>query len=274
MKATSLRRIAPAGGDKLLAPVRPNAGIEADYRRRMDAFLAEMHNSLTYWLSAAYRATPPVLAEDATPAVQLRRAFRKLARRWQRKADVLSTSLALHFGTAAADRSDRAVASLMKTSGWTVAFKATPAVQDVLAATVAENVSLIKSIADQHLASVERVVMQSVQQGRDLGWLAGQLQDRHEVSKRRAALIARDQNNKATAAIQRARHLELGITEAVWMHSHGGRHPRPSHVAYDSKRYDVREGALIDGKRIWPGTEINCRCVSRTVLPGLRATAA
>ena len=30
-----------------------------------------------------------------------------------------------------------------------------------------------------------------------------------------------------------------------------------------------QEGALIDGKRIWPGTEIGCHCMSRSIMPEL-----
>jgi putative phage head protein len=35
------------------------------------------------------------------------------------------------------------------------------------------------------------------------------------ISERRAAFIARDQTNKAKAAIEKARRQELGITEAI-----------------------------------------------------------
>jgi uncharacterized protein with gpF-like domain len=108
-----------------------------------------------------------------------------------------------------------------------------------------------------------------VQAGRDLGYLSKELQDRYGITKRRAALIARDQNNKATAVITRVRQQELGVTECVWLHSHGGKHPRPSHVAADNKKYDVSKGMFLDGKWTWPGVEVNCRCVARAVIPGL-----
>lgn len=263
------RRPVPPG--RVLPPIRPNAGLEADYRRRLERLVGEMHGSLTYWLTAAYRARPPEMAADASPARVMQAAFNRLARRWERKIDVLATATALHFGTAVNDRNEKAIATLMRTAGWTVSLKQTAAANDVLQATIAENVSLIKSIGQQHLSQVERLVMQSVQQGRDIAWLTDELEGRYAITRRRAALIARDQSNKATAAIQRVRYQEVGIEQALWMHSHGGKHPRPSHVAHDGKVFDIREGALIDGKRIWPGTEINCRCVCRPVLPKLHA---
>jgi len=63
--------------------------------------------------------------------------------------------------------------------------------------------------------------------------------------------------------------LELGITEAVWMHSHAGKVPRPTHVAMNGTRFKVAEGMWdsAEGKFIQPGELINCRCTSRSVLP-------
>jgi uncharacterized protein with gpF-like domain len=63
----------------------------------------------------------------------------------------------------------------------------------------------------------------------------------------------------------------LGITEAVWLHSGGGKVPRPTHVRNNGRRYSVAEGWLdpAEGRRVFPGELINCRCVSRAVMPGL-----
>ncbi len=110
--------------------------------------------------------------------------------------------------------------------------------------------------------------MRSVQTGRDLGQLRSDILARYDVTKKRAALIARDQNNKATAVMEKARRISIGITQAKWAHSRGGKEPRASHVAANGKIYDVAKGCLIDGKYIMPGEEINCRCVSHAVIPG------
>jgi SPP1 gp7 family putative phage head morphogenesis protein len=110
--------------------------------------------------------------------------------------------------------------------------------------------------------------MQSVQNGRDLGTLSKGLQKQFGVSKRRAALIARDQNNKATAVIARTRQQSLGITQAKWRHSHAGKTPRPSHVHADGEVYDIAKGMYLDGEWVWPGTAINCRCTSQPIIQG------
>lgn len=275
----------PRNAPKTLKPVRPNAGIEIAYRKKIDALVKAMHASLTYWLTAAYRANEPeLLAHDAppdasggtpiqrSPAMALRERMRQLTRQWQKRFDDASLDLAKYFATAVTERNDAALRSILKRSGFTVQFKLTRAMNDVLQATVGENVSLIKSIASQHLTQVEGLVMRSVTAGRDLESLAKELQEQFEVTKRRAARISLDQNNKATAALTRVRYVDLGIKTAKWRHSGGGKEPRPSHVkaSREGVTYNIDEGWLDPaiGKRIWPGSEINCRCVSIPIVAG------
>lgn len=154
----------------------------------------------------------------------------------------------------------------------TVEFQMTPAMRDILGATVNQNVTLIKSIPAQYFEQVEGLVMRSVQTGRDLGSLAKELEARHGVTRRRAALIARTQNNMASAAMNKARQIEVGIAEAVWVHSAAGREPRPTHAKAGRERvtYNVSEGWYDphEGRHIQPGELINCRCFSRPVLKG------
>ena len=73
--------------EKILRPIRPNAGLECEYRRRMQALIKEMHGSVIYWLSAAYRKKPPeviALAADRSPIADLMKMVQSLARRWRR----------------------------------------------------------------------------------------------------------------------------------------------------------------------------------------------
>lgn len=253
---------------KTIGTVRPNEGIRVAYQRRLETLIDQMTASTEYGLRAAYRANPPEMAQDASPAVELRRAVRRMARRWQRRFDELAPQLAQYFATAAADRSDKALQSMLRKAGFTVRFKMTAAQNDVLQATIGENVALIKSIPAQYMTGIDGVVMRSVAAGRDLSAMTADLVEQRGVTKRRAARISLDQNNKATATITRVRQTELGITQAIWQHSGAGKHPRPEHVAMSGKPYDVAKGAYLEGKWTWPGVEINCRCTSRSIIPG------
>jgi SPP1 gp7 family putative phage head morphogenesis protein len=213
---------------------------------------------------------PPGLALDAIPAAALQAAIRRLTRRWQRNFNAAAEDLADWFGQSVGKRSDRVLAAHLKKAGITVKFKLSRAQRDVLRATIEQNVSLIRSIPQKYLHDVEGMVMRSVQTGRDLGQLAKALERTYKTTRKRAALIARDQSNKATSALNRSRLIELGISEAIWIHSHAGRVPRPTHLRMHGKKFDVSKGMWDPAEEdfIQPGDLINCRCTSRAVVPG------
>lgn len=261
--------VSPTGKAKTLKPIRPNLGIEIDYRKKLDTLITEMEKSVIYWLTAQYRKTPPVMAHDKSPAKSLDEAFARVASRWQRRFNQLAPALAAYFATSAAQRSDASLRAALKRAGFTVKFTMSRAQNDALQATIAENIGLIKSIPAQYLTQVQGIAMRSITAGRDLFTMRKELQAQFGVTKRRASLIARDQNNKATATFNQVRFIELGITKAVWRHSTAGKHPRPSHVKADGRPYDVAVGLYLDGVWTIPGREINCRCFSTPIIPGL-----
>lgn len=266
--ATKRRLVSPTGKPVLITATRPNAGLEARYRARLDAEIDALHKSLMRFVLATYRANVPHMAMDASPAADLRDRMASLGRRWLSRFDTLGEDLGRYFATTVRDRSDAALKEALRKGGFTVAFRPTRAMNDVFQATLSEQVNLIKSVAAEHLSDVQGMVMRSVQAGRDVGSLAKDLEHSYGVTKRRAAFIAQSQNNIATATMTRVRQAELGITEAVWLHSAGGRVPRPEHVAASGKTYDVAKGMFLEGKFTWPGVEPRCRCVSKSVVPG------
>lgn len=260
----------PDGKTKTLAPSHPNVGTEVLYRQKLERLIDEMNRSILYWVRAAYRANTPEIAQDRSPAMALRAMLKRLARQWLKRFDEAAPELADWFAKSAADRTDASLKATLRKAGMTVRFKMTAAQNDAVQATIGENISLIRSIASEQMTDLEGAAMRSVAAGRDLGSLTKVLEERFGMTRRRAAFIARDQNNKATATITRVRQQELGITEAIWVHSRGGKHPRQSHVEASTRklRYKVSEGAYIDGAWIRPGELPNCRCVSRSVIPG------
>ncbi len=257
---------------KTLRAIHANRGVESAYRRELEALISEMSASVEYWIVAAYRKAPPrmsALAADASPASTAIAYLKDLSKRWISRFEESAPKIAEKYLRRSFKATDSAFRQALKDAGWSVDFKMTPAVRDAFNASLAENVGLIRSIPEQYLTQVEGIVMRSYAAGRDLESMVDELRGRYPITKRRAELIARDQCNKANAVVNRARQLELGITEAIWMHSHAGKEPRASHVAANGKRYKIAEGCLIDGKHIQPGEEINCRCTSRPILPGV-----
>jgi uncharacterized protein with gpF-like domain len=258
----------PNKNQKVLPPVHANSGIEAAYRKRLEILIKSMHDSLVYWLSAAYKKN---IAMDATPAEEMQERMNLLGEQWLNQFSVASRNLAEWFAQKTRNYADGALKKILLDAGIAIDFKMTDEMMNIHQAMIQENVSLIKSIAEQHLRTVEGLVMRSVQQGGNLGDLTDELRYRYSLTSKRAALIARDQNSKANAMLNKARQEELGIKQAVWKHSHAGKKPRPEHVAFNNHVYDVEKGAYLEGEWVWPGTAINCRCTSRSILPSLQS---
>lgn len=229
-----------------------------------------MHRAVDREVVAAYRANPPAMAQDATPASVLREIMGRLTRRWLKLFDDVANKLAAGFADATQTTTDGQMNKMLKDVGFAIKFTQTPEMRDAYASVIGENVGLIRSIPQKYLGDVEGMVMRSVQAGRDLKQLQNDLANKYDITNRRAAFIARDQNNKATAAMSKARRLSIGITQAEWVHSGGGHVPRHSHVkaGQEKRRYDVAKGCLIDGEHIMPGELPNCRCQSRGIIPG------
>lgn len=258
---------------KTLSAVRPNAGIRAAYQRKMKALVDEMATSYEHWLRAAYRKNEPHMAQDdMLPARALERMLQRMGRHWMKRFEAAARPLANYFLQSVKTRSEKTLRKILRDAGISVKFSLTPELRDIVAAGVTENVGLIKSIPQAYHTQVEGLVMRSVAAGRDLSELTTELRSRYGVTQRRAELIARDQNNKATSLIQRERQMSVGINEGLWMHSHAGKKPRPTHLANDRKTFVLAEGWFDPDpkvhKHIWPGELIHCRCTWKPIVKG------
>ena len=259
--------------EKTLRALRPNIGIEAAYRRKLEALIDELHKSTVYWLTAAYRANVPAvaaLAQDELSAAALKRVMRELSRRWLKRFDDAAQKLAKYFATAVSKRSDATLKRILKDGGISVEWRPTAAQRDIMQSAVEENVALIRNLPQQYLLGVQNSVMRSVQTGRDLKQLSDDLQNKFGIAKRRAQLIARDQNNKISGALNRARTLESKLEDGVWLHSHAGKKPRRTHVAMNGKRFKIAEGMYDsdEGRNVHCGELISCRCTFKPIVVG------
>lgn len=254
---------------KLVRPVFANRGLKVRYQKRMLALIDEMAASVEHWVTSKYRAAPPLLAQDSDSVKVMQKQMRLLAKQWIRRFDEAAPKIAEAYVRGSFKATDSAMRAALKDAGWDIKFEMTPSVREAYEASLAENIALIKSIPVQYLQQAEGIAMRSYTAGRDLHSMVKALKALYPPASNRAVLISRDQSNKANAVVTRARQTELGIVEAVWMHSHAGKTPRPTHVAMNGKRYKVSEGmwdSAVD-RFIFPGEEINCRCTSRSVLP-------
>ena len=254
---------------KAIRPIWPNAGSRQRYQRRMITLIREMADSVEYWLEAQRRAAPPVLATDALPSAEMQTEVQRLFEQWRKRFEDEAPKMAGAFVRSQFSATNSAMRQALKDAGWSIQFTMTPAMRDAFEASLAENVGLIKSIPARYLQEVEGIVMRNYAAGRDLKSMAAEIRGRYKMTANRAVLIARDQSNKCSAVVQAARQIELGITEGIWLHSHAGCTPRPTHVAMNGKRYEIAKGMWDSAVKKWirPGELVGCRCVGRSVLP-------
>lgn len=194
-------------------------------------------------------------------------AYKEFAANWVKIFDDLSISLSKDFVEKGVKLTDQMIKKSLADAGWTVKFQVTEKMQKTIENNINEQVSLIKSIPEQFLERVETIITKSFVAGFDLKQAVDDLTEVTGITRDRAKLIARDQTSKLHAVVSQARLEEIGIKQAVWMHSHAGKKPRPDHVAAHGAIYKVSEGCLISGEYILPGELINCRCSYKPVLP-------
>ena len=189
-----------------------------------------------------------------------------LLEQWSKRLDRLGYTISKRFINRNRATFDKRFMQELRKAGFTVNFQLSPNIEDILEASVKENVGLIKSIGVDYLERVQQQVWSGVASGYDLGQIAKDLSKAYGISDRRAKNIARDQGAKAHAVIERERRKEAGITQAVWLHSHAGKVPRPSHVKANGKVFDIEKGLYLDGVWTLPGVQINCKCGSMAVI--------
>lgn len=256
---------------KYAQPFQPNAGVEAWYRTQLQAIVHEMAQDMLDEVRRAWAAGGLALdGAKLTPAVMLDRAFAKWGGLWIHRIESTARKISLQFATRSKRATEVSMRQQLKAAGFTVKFKPTRAIRSAFDAVAAANVGLIKSIPTKYLTDVQGVVWEGVASGGNLTAVADQLAEKYGIAHRRAAFIAKDQNHKAKAAIERAQRLELGIVRAKWHHSHAGEVPRPTHVKMSGETYEVATGMWDSavGKYIWPATEPHCRCTDSPEIPG------
>jgi len=260
--ADKRRTVKKAKPDALM-PVQPNAGVESEYRRKMQDLITSMQKAIMYYVIPAYRNA----STDRIAGVKkIQSMLDDVKTRWLTKFDEAAPKLAAQFVAKASQNVDLNMTRQLRARKFGIHFELTPDMRAIVHTEIVQNVSLIKSIPSQHWTEVEGLVMRSVEVGGDLKTLTDELHKRFGITLERAAKIATDQNHKVNAVMSRVRQLEAGFTQAEWVHV-PSRYPRHSHTEFSGKIYDIAEGALIDGERIWPGQLIGCKCVSLPVLP-------
>lgn len=261
---------------KILRAIKPNPGIRAKYRKRVESFLDAMQRSVLWWIRAAYREHEAQIVQDASPrrrkrnpALSLNDVMARLLAYWMRRWEEKAQSIASEFVNTVANKTMKSYEQAFKAAGLTVKMDRGRVMNTVVQALIEENVSLIKKIPSQYLSDVQELVNRAIANGRDLKTLTDDLHSRYDISRKRAGMIARDQTNKATESIRQAESKKLGVMVGIWVHVPGKKYSRESHERMNGKPFLLSKG-LYDyevKKEVLPGQLVNCCCVYRDFIP-------
>jgi SPP1 gp7 family putative phage head morphogenesis protein len=238
------------------------------YRKGIAALVAQMTAQTRREVEKLFKSHG--FTHDASPASQARILAKSLKDRFTdlfaRSAKPLAENMVSQ--TDAASKS--AIYSSLKQASGGLSLKTnitTPGMREMWKGAVAENVSLIKTIADEYLGKVERDMFRAITTGNGLADMIPALEKYEGYSHRKAELVALDQTRKVYSQTNRDRLVAVGVTKFEWIHSGGGSHPRVQHEEWDGQVFSFDDLPVDeDFGPVLPGQAINCKCSSRPVI--------
>ena len=250
----------------------PNMSVAVRYHERLINLIQKMVDETESELKKLYKTehAEAYFAEDASIASQARIITNMLQEKYMHLFRMSASWIAETFAKESDKASSKSVhLSLKKLSGGlsipTAAISGE--LTDIIKATVAENVALIKSIPQQYLGNVQQAVMRSIVGGGKTH-LVTYLQKQHHLTYARAKMITLDQTRKAYQGMSAERIRRAGVKCFEWRHVPSN-HPRKLHEELDGKIFEYAKPPIIDkitGEKGLPGQLINCRCMALPVI--------
>lgn len=184
-------------------------------------------------------------------------------------------TIGLNIGAQVADWNQQQWRKVVKSVVGVDIFASEPWLRDHLRSWARENAALISSLEDDAVNQVQIWTQRGIREGWRYEDIAKNIEDRFDVSRSRARLIARDQTAKLNGQISERRQQQVGVKQYRWRTSMDervrgnpdGKYPnsRPSHWAREGKVFNWSDPPE-DGH---PGQPINCRCTPEPILDSL-----
>lgn len=250
---------------KTFGMVHPSSAIQNEYEGELKKLIRQMITELDGLIKKDC-STVVERANDENEAKAINDGINQIERKYNKKFAQLSKTTARQFADSILYQSDMALQKLLNRANLRVKFQMTDQMKSIVQSVISENVNLITSIPAEFFTDIKSIVNIGVQNGRDQQFIYENIKTKYQITNRRAKLIARDQTNKATAALTRTRQRDIGIKKGIWQHSHAGEVPRKSHLEADGKEFDLDKGLYLDDIWTLPAQQINCRCTWRPVI--------
>jgi hypothetical protein len=132
----------------------------------------------------------------------------------------------------------------------------------------AANVALIGSVFSVYLFKTSQTLTTGVQQGRPKKEVMSDLSDNFKKEFKRAGRAANDGTFQFAQQVANGRMMQAGIKTGVWIHRHGDKKPRPSHLAAHGSIVTLREGLYDpdEGRHVQPGELYGCTCTIKGIV--------
>jgi len=268
--AESRRRLPP----KRIPRQRHPSGAELRYRARMVQVLDEVNAEVASLAPLIDRLATQIVQSnegarsDASPAAEFLGAISQIRKRMHSR--ILSAPAlrrAAREIAANVDRFNRGELDglFKRTLGIPLTTGKDLSIDRLIASFADENVALIKDLGKSALDRVQTTVLDGFARGRTTRDIAKDLAEQRGISKRRAALIARDQIGTLNSELTQVRHVRMGVTSYVWRTA-GDERVRDEHAALEGRVFTWAQGAGSEGN---PGEPIACRCEAEPVLDPL-----
>lgn len=266
-------RQAIAEGKQLIANASIRDEYEAGLKIMINKMVADYRRELLRGFN--HEDVEDFYTEDASVTVIFKRMLARLDKKWRDK-----------FADFAKDHARRFTEKVDKYSAFTSIHSLkqlgldkpkdvnTEKMVETIRAATLESANLITNIQADFAKDIAGNVFRSIaspvpsENGSDK--VLALLMERGDMTKRRASLIAEDQNSKLYSALNAERMNQNGIKLFRWKHSSAGKYPRESHIAREKENVGYGPGIFrFDSPELWegpkndqglPGHAIRCRC--------------
>lgn len=137
-------------------------------------------------------------------------------------------------------------------------------------ALILESLEWTKKLRDETLELFTTTTLREMALGHSLEDIMKVFKSNSAKRKDHAKFVARNQVANFNAMTSKLRHQKLGITKGIWVTSSDER-VRKCHQVRNGKEFDLAEGlySSCDQKTLFPGTDYQCRCTYKAILPDL-----
>ncbi len=141
------------------------------------------------------------------------------------------------------------------------------------------NTDLITTITKKQSELLSETVQKAVRGAKDFNAIVTQVMEQADKGKSYAQFVARDQAAKAYAAISEERQKGAGYPNFEWLCVNIPPTPaknkgevRPDHWHLNKQIFSWDNLPVVNGRRVKPGEEVNCRCKGKGTFRPVTAT--